>query len=62
LNGENEMDIEDLTLKQIKDLQNIFDNKKSEICIGSIMIGKYCIARGGGSGVHVGIVTAVSGK
>ena len=61
------INIDDLTLKQIKQLQSLFinENPKSTSIAGyslglsSPMIGKFCIARCYSAGVHAGYVVNV---
>jgi hypothetical protein len=52
------MNIEDLTIKQAKELAALFSAPSSK----HPMIGKYCIARCYSAGVHSGTVESVDGE
>jgi len=55
------MNIDELTLGQIKQIQILFGNQDIKKGLDySNFIGKHCIVRGSGSGVHMGIIKQVS--
>ncbi len=55
------MNIDDLTLGQIRQLQGLLGGTQAQVGINyNYFIGKHCIVRGSGSGVHMGIVKEVS--
>ena len=55
------MNIDELTLGQIKQLQTLLGNTTPTPTVNySHFIGKHCIVRGSGSGVHMGIVKEVA--
>lgn len=56
------MNINDLTLGQVKQLMELFQSKTSASNIADDVIGKFCIARCCGAGVHAGYVKAVDGE
>lgn len=54
------MNIDDLTLGQIKQLQGLLgSNAPSKGVDYTLFLGKHCIVRGSGSGVHMGVVKDV---
>lgn len=55
------MDIEDLTIKQARELANIFSGTQT-IKPSHPALGKYCIIRTYSAGVHCGVVDSVNGK
>ncbi len=57
------INIEDLTIKQVRELSNIINNQVSpQNHVGSKLIGKYVIARCTQAGVHAGILESYAGK
>ena len=56
------MDIDDLTIKQARDIARMFGGSKAQAETGSIHIGKKCVIRTYASGVHFGTVVASSGR
>ncbi len=53
------MNIDDLTFKQIKEIQNLFNNK-AEIKKTHPMLGRRCLLRCYSSGVHIGTVAQIN--
>lgn len=53
------MDIDDLTFKQIKEIQNLFNNKSESKKIHP-MLGKRCVLRCYSAGVHIGTVAEIN--
>lgn len=58
---ENEMDLDDLTLGQVKELQNLFNSKQTKN-IASHFIGRTCMFRTYSAGVHFGDLVAKEGQ
>ena len=60
------MNLEDLTIKQARELVALFGNTQAQTGapqnIGSALIGQYVIARCYAAGVHAGTVKAVDGE
>jgi len=56
------MNIDDLTLGQIKQLTALYQQPQLQQGIESAMIGKFCIIRTYFAGVHAGTVTAIQDK
>lgn len=54
------IDIENLTLKQIKEISNLINQKKSDN-FGNELIGKYVVVRTRDSGVHIGTIIERNG-
>lgn len=55
------MNIDNLTLGQVKKLQELFSNSNSKLAVNyNLFINKHCIIRGSGSGVHMGVVKEVA--
>jgi hypothetical protein len=56
--GDNIMNINDLTLQQLKDIQSLFQNKNSQS--SHPMLGRRCLIRIYSAGVHIGDVTWIN--
>ena len=54
------MNLDELTLGQIKQLQSLLGNNPAHSGINyNHFVGKHCVVRGSGSGVHMGVVKEV---
>ncbi len=56
------INIEDLTIKQVRELTAIFGNQNATQHVDSKLIGKYVIARCTQAGVHAGILDSYAGQ
>ena len=50
------MEIDNITLGQIKELKNLFSNQAEKTCTNHPMIGRRCLIRTYSAGVHIGDV------
>lgn len=56
------MNLEDLTLRQINELKNIFNNNENKNNLDKNFIGQFVIIRTYSAGVHAGILSEKSGS
>ncbi len=56
------MNIDDLTVKQAREIAAMFGNNVQAAPVAHPALGKYCVIRTFAAGVHAGIVQSVSGS